>query len=290
MNSTTAGYEVLISRVSEWAEREEGIHAVFVFGSQARRDNPADEWSDLDLLLLADEPQFYIETVDWLQQIGEQWVSFLERTPDGGFERRVLFEGGFDVDFIPESVDSFRKILAEGLPTILEDIFRRGFRILVDKDGLAARITAVKRETAVPAPDSEAEYLAITNDFWYHTVWTAKHLRRGELWWAKSCCDSYLKKLLLSMLERHARAARGKEFDTWMRGRFLEEWADPRAVAALPQIFAHYDEPDVWRALLATMDLFRWLAVETAEYLGYAYPSSGDEHCTNLVQQLSLTG
>jgi len=28
--------------------------------------------------------------------------------------------------------------------------------------------------------------------------------------------------------------------DTWMSGRFLEEWADARAVAALPEIFAHY--------------------------------------------------
>lgn len=117
------------------------------------------------------------------------------------------------------------------------------------------------------------------------TVWTAKHLRRGELWWAKSCCDSYLKNLLLTMLECHARAARGPNFDTWMRGRFLEEWADARAVAALPEIYAHYEEEDIWRALLATMELFRWLAVETAETLDYVYPTYGDERCTELVQR-----
>jgi len=287
MNSTSSGYKQLIERFISWAQAEEDIRAAIVFGSRARNDHPADEWSDLDLLFLVDEPQAYVEATEWLQHMGEPWVSFLERTPDGGFERRVLFEGGLDVDFIPESVAGFRKVLAEGLPSILGDIFRRGFRVLVDKDGLAEQITAVQAQTAVPMPTSEIEYLSIVNDFWFHTVWTAKHLRRSELWWAKSCCDNYLKNLLLQMLERHARAIHDLDFDTWMRGRFLEEWADPRAVAALPQIYAHYEEQDIWRALRATMELFRWLALETADILGYEYPTYGDERCSELVQQLS---
>jgi aminoglycoside 6-adenylyltransferase len=287
MNSTSSGYKQLIERFISWAQAEEDIRAAIVFGSRARNDHPADEWSDLDLLFLVDEPQAYVEATEWLQHMGEPWVSFLERTPDGGFERRVLFEGGLDVDFIPESVAGFRKVLAEGLPSILGDIFRRGFRVLVDKDGLAEQITAVQAQTAVPMPTSEIEYLSIVNDFWFHTVWTAKHLRRSELWWAKSCCDNYLKNLLLQMLERHARTTHDLDFDTWMRGRFLEEWADPRAVAALPQIYAHYEEQDIWRALRATMELFRWLALETADILGYEYPTYGDERCSELVQQLS---
>ena len=286
MNSTSADYKELLQQFTNWAQAEEDIRAAFVFGLRARLDHPADEWSDLDLLFLVDKPQVYVEATDWLQHMGGPWVSFLERTPDGGFERRVLFEGGLDVDFIPESVSGFRKILNEGLPPILVDIFRRGFRVLIDKDGLSEQITAVQNQTAISMTSSETEYSNIANDFWFHTVWTAKHLRRGELWWAKSCCDSYLKNLLLRMLEFHARASQGPDFDTWMRGRFLEEWADERAVAALPQIYAHYEEEDIWRALLATMELFRWLAVETAANSGYEYPTYGDERCTGLVQQL----
>jgi aminoglycoside 6-adenylyltransferase len=286
MNAITAGYEELIARFSSWAQAEENIRAAFIIGSRARRDHAADEWADLDLLFLAEKPQIYETDTEWLKHMGEPWVSFLEQTPSGGYERRVLFAGGLDVDFVPDSVAGFRKILAEGFPPIVVDILRRGYRVLVDKDSLAEQITAVNMQTVVPAPISATEYLNIANDFWYHTVWTAKHLRRGELWWAKSCCDSYLKNLLLNMLEQHARAARGPDFDTWMRGRFLEEWADPRAVASLPQIYAHYEEEDIWRALLATMELFRWLALEAAENLGYDYPAYGDERCTELVQQL----
>jgi aminoglycoside 6-adenylyltransferase len=93
-----------------------------------------------------------------------------------------------------------------------------------------------------------------------------------------------MKELLLRMMEWHTLALRGSEVDTWQNGRFLEEWGDPRALGALPGIFARYDEDDLWRALLATMDLFRWLAIETGERLGYAYPTDGDGHVTGWVK------
>jgi aminoglycoside 6-adenylyltransferase len=88
------------------------------------------------------------------------------------------------------------------------------------------------------------------------------------------------------MLEWHARALQGQCYDTWLRGRFLEKWADPRALAQLREAFAHYDEEDIWRALFATMNLFRWLAIEAAERLGHAYPTLGDERASGLVNDM----
>jgi aminoglycoside 6-adenylyltransferase len=175
-------------------------------------------------------------------------------------------------------------MLDQGLVPDIADIVHRGVRVLVDKEGISERLEGIEIEPPPPAPPAESEFLNLVNDFWYHTVWSGKHLRRGELWWAKSCCDSYLKHLLRQMMEWHTHASRDDEVDTWMRGRFLEEWADSRAVDALPSVFAHYDEADVWRALMATMRLFRWLAVETADALGYPYPSFGEERATELVQ------
>jgi hypothetical protein len=61
---------------------------------------------------------------------------------------------------------------------------------------------------------------------------------------------------------------------------------DARAVAALPTVYAHYDERDVWRALTTTMELFRWLAIETADLLGYPYPSFGAERAAEFTQHL----
>lgn len=156
----------------------------------------------------------------------------------------------------------------------------------MDKDNLVDLLPDSSIVPALPGPPQVGEFLNLVNDFWYHTLWTAKHLRRGELWWAKAGCDMRLKQLLQQLLEWHARATYGPQTDTWLRGRFLEEWADARAVADLAFAFAHYDEEDVWRALLATMDLFVWVERETAVALHFTYSTDGESRATELVQQL----
>lgn len=88
------------------------------------------------------------------------------------------------------------------------------------------------------------------------------------------------------MLEWHARATRGEQFDTWMRGRFLDEWVDPRAVEQLGGVFAHYDPQDTARALRATMDLYRWLEDETAAIWGYTCPVEGEYQAAELTLRL----
>ena len=287
MDEVAAAYEQLIERFIQWAQTEDNIRAAVVIGSRARLDHPADEWSDLDVLIFASNPEPYWATANWLHHVGNPWLTFVEPTPDGGgFERRALFEGGLDVDFVPGPVADLQAMLDQGFPPDIADMIHRGVRFLVDKDGFSERLQSIKIDPPPYSPPAESEFLNLVNDFWYHTVWTGKHLRRGELWWAKSCCDGYLKHLLRQMMEWHTRVSKGEGIDTWMRGRFLEEWADARAVESLPVVFAHYDEEDVWRALMATMELFRWLAVETADLLGYSYPSFGEERTTEFVQGL----
>ncbi len=284
---TMLDYDQLLARLVSWAEHDPGIRAAVMIGSRARTDHPADEWADLDLMMVAQNPERYIRDADWVKSIGDARLTFIERSGDGRvLERRVLFDGGRDVDFAFVPLPLAEQMIASGIPADLADMFHRGHRVVLDKDAIMARWLAVLPAPQLPAPPSEADFLNLVNDFWYHTVWTAKHLRRGEVWWAKGGCDDYMKSLLRQMLEWHAHATRGAAHDTWLRGRFLEEWADPRAVAQLPQTFAHYDPADIWRALFATMDLFRWLSLETAEKFQYAYPHQGMEYAAELTRTL----
>jgi aminoglycoside 6-adenylyltransferase len=259
-------------------------------------------------MVITTHPERLLGSSDWLKNIGEHWLTLLEPTPSGGgMERRVLFDGARDVDFAVFPYDRFRwaarflpllrrfpllfrllpKAMAQRIRDDLADaanVFGRGVRVLVDKQGLAAKLPLVVAEAQPYHPPAQREFLNAVDDFWYHAVWTAKRLRRGELWWAKLCCDSHMGQLLLRMIEWQAHATQGADYDTWQLGRFLEEWADPRALAGLRDSFAHYDEDDIWRALLASMDLFRWLAIETAERLGHPYPTAADERVTEWVK------
>jgi len=288
MDRNARGYERLLQRITAWSHEEPDVRAAVIIGSRARADHPADEWSDLDVLLFVRDPERYTRSAEWVAGFGTVWLTFAERTPDGGaWERRVLYAGGLDVDFALNPAQWLEHMAANGLVPEMAEVIRRGVQVLVDKDSLVGKILQL------PLPDaatfhqpSQAEFLSAVSDFWYHSLWSAKHLRRGELWWAKAGCDWKLKGLLQQLLEWHAHAMRGATHDTWMRGRFLEEWADPRAVAQLSTVFAHYDRQDIACALWATMELFRWLAVETAEHWQYVYPASSDQAVSDLVRQL----
>jgi aminoglycoside 6-adenylyltransferase len=281
-------YEQLTQRIIDWAVQEPNVRAALEIGSRARTDHPADRWSDLDVLLFVRDPERYARSAAWVANLGSVCLTFVERTPDGGaWERRVLYAGGLDVDFALNPAQWLDDMAANGVVPEMMDVIRRGVCVLADKDNLLANILQQPIPDIAPFHQpSSAEFAGAISDFWYHSLWSAKHLRRGELWWAKAGCDGKLKGLLQQMLEWHAHAVQGATHDTWMRGRFLEEWADPRAVAQLAKIFAHYDRQDIARALRATMELFRWLAVETAERWKYAYLASGDQAVSEIVRQL----
>jgi aminoglycoside 6-adenylyltransferase len=93
---------------------------------------------------------------------------------------------------------------------------------------------------------------------------------------------------LVKMLEWHARATRGADLDTWYDGRFIDRWADPRAVATLPAVFALYEPESLNHAVLSMATLFRWLSAETAAQLGYGEPD--DEHLSNWTRSMLTSG
>lgn len=270
-------YEFLIDQLTGWASRTPDVRAALILGSRARSDHPADEWADLDLLVFANNLEQFIQSGEWATALAPSWLSFIERSGDGSsWERRTLYEGGLDVDvaFFPTEL---LQAIHQAIPPDIGDVIQRGVKPLVDKDGLMAQVLAMPLpEATLFHKPTQQEFFNEVSDFWYHTLWSVKHLRRGELWWAKSCVDGFLKELLRKMIEWHARATKGESFDTWLRGRFLEEWADPRAVQQLQRAFAHYDAGEIARALQVTMELYRWLEDETAGIWGYHVPVEGE--------------
>ena len=278
-------YDGILRRLAQWGGSHEALYGAVIIGSQAREDHPADEYSDLDMILVVDEPDGFLWSDDWLQELGEPRISFVEDSLGGSKERRVLFEGALDVDFVIFSREDFCRAAKELGAGILE----RGCRVLVDKMGLEALLAPAGASAGGGGLLTEAEFQNLVQDFWYHGVWTAKKLLRGELWTAKDCVDNYMKRKLLALAECYARAVHGPSYDTWHSGRFLEEWAEEWFVRYLSNLYARYDRREVEHALLATMDLFRRMGREAAAKLGYAYPAEADAYSTAWVKR-ALSG
>jgi hypothetical protein len=59
--------------------------------------------------------------------------------------------------------------------------------------------------------------------------------------------------------------------------------ADPEIIENLNKAYVLFDSQDSWRALFATIDLFRNLSTEVALKSGYRYPQKTDDAISNLI-------
>lgn len=258
--------ELLEAAVADWAAEREDVLALLIVGSQARAEMPADRWSDLDVVLLLEDPAPYIDESGWLSEFGEPILTFLEPTFEGSQERRVLYATGEDVDFVLLPRSAVERL--ETTPGAAE-LFGRGYRLLVDRIGLGERLAQlVATASLADESPSQAAFTELAHDFWYHALWTAKKLRRGEVYTALGCLDGYLKARFVTLLAWHAKAV-DETVDTWHDGRFLERWADPGALVALEFAYARYSVREVAHGLWQTIDLWQGLEEETARRLRF---------------------
>jgi aminoglycoside 6-adenylyltransferase len=63
----------------------------------------------------------------------------------------------------------------------------------------------------------------------------------------------------------------------------MKEWTRPVIWDRLREAFARFDGTDSRRALLATVALFRDVAIETAERLRYPYPHGVDDSISGYI-------
>jgi aminoglycoside 6-adenylyltransferase len=156
--------EALLAAVVAWGQERSDLRAVLVVGSQARADTRADQWSDIDLVLMVDDPAPYLAGWEWLRTFGRPLLTFVEPTAVGPFaERRVLFETGLEVDFVVLPAAAARSMAQdpEG-----RAVLRRGFHVLVDKLDLEATLRdSAAQPPALDLPD-QATFDQLTHDFW----------------------------------------------------------------------------------------------------------------------------
>ena len=154
-------------------------------------------------------------------------------------------------------------------------VFELDPRLLVNVNTPTDLVVAAAEALELEEPDrrpvavsDEAALRELSGDFWSTALWTARRLRKGEVFLAVDSVNGAMKRSLVTLMSWHARAV-DPLADVWDAGRGLERWADAGALAALERAYAHYDVRDAARALWETVDLFQGLEEETARRLGH---------------------
>ena len=269
-------------KILNYAGQDKDIKAIIAIGSSAREEVKADEYSDLDLIIVCENTEKWYSG-EYPKMFGDMKISFIEPTFCGGRERRCIYDGYRDVDMIIFTQERFDEALTTGAAGW---VMNRGYEILYDTIAIDKRIAAnVQKGHSTPNISAE-EFENMINDFYFHTIWARKKLLRGELWSAKMCVDAYLKNYLLKAIELYCYEI--EEKDVWHDGRFIDTWAGEHIINKLSKCFAGYNEAEVSDAIINTRSLFEELTRAIAAKKGYEYPDEAAE-CAKAYHENSHT-
>ena len=267
--------DVVLGRLLAWCEDDSRVRAVVLTSSRA--NGRGDQLSDYDVVLAVRDAVSFRADSEWVRRYGEpaaRWGDEGELLGLATSFLGVVYADGVKVDYTvwPEELLA-RVSAADALPDGLDV----GYRVLLDKDGLTAAWAPPSYRAHIPARPAEDEYRAVVEEFWWASTDAAKALWRGEVEFAKFVVDHDMK---LGPLRRVLEWKIELDGDWSVRpgvcGRGLERLlpADLRDDLAATYVGSGVEES--WRALDATIALFRRVATEVADHLGYAYPVEAD--------------
>ncbi len=265
-----------IGQIIEWAMAQPLVHALLLTSTRAIPHGLVDQLSDYDVILVVEELQPWVAERRWLNAFGEVLVVYWDQVhPDPSFGVDVCgnvtqYVDGLKIDFTLWPVALLQQIVA--VPTLPAEL-DAGYRVLLDKDGLTAQMPPPTYRAYLPTAPTAAEYQTWINDFLTDAPYVAKCLWRDELFPAKWCLDYDMKHVyLLKMLEWRVGVEHNWTVGVGSLGKGLKKHLPVALWPAVEACFAGADLADNWTALDHTMTLFRQVAIEVGDALGYPYP------------------
>lgn len=278
--------------IIQWAAARDTIRAALITSTRAIPGAPVDALSDYDVILIVQDLQPYVADRAWLQDFGDVLVVYwdpVRSDPFFGIDHTAnvtQYAGGLKIDFNLWPVALFQRIVAApALPAELD----AGYRVLLDKDGLTDAMRPPTGMAYVPARPTPEIYQTQINDFLSDAPYVAKCLWRDELLPAKWCLDYDMKHVYLrQMLEWRVEIDHDWSIPVGSLGKGLKKHLPPDLWAEVEQAYAGPRIVDNWEALDRTLAVFRRVAVEVGDHLGYAYPHDLHQRVSAYVEQIRL--
>jgi aminoglycoside 6-adenylyltransferase len=271
----------VLDRLVAWGNAHPLIRAMILTSSRARADATVDKLSDYDVILAVNSVDAFLHDDAWWFGYGRPMVGWGDRSQLYGLTthfRGEVYEDGAKIDYTVWPVELLDRV-AEA--ATLPDALDVGYRVLLDKDARTKRWKRPTYRAHIPAKPAQDEYRAVVEEFWWDTTYVAKSLWRGDIVLAKFSLDYDMKVVALRrMLEWMIELEHDWSFRPGVFGRGLERLLPPDVSSDLAATYVGADVEENWAALFRTIDLFRRVAVEVGEALGYSYAQDVEDKVT----------
>jgi len=247
-----------------------------------------DAFSDYDIIIAVTDVRRYLENEGWLEDFGEVLVVYRDPVSyEYGFERFIRvcnYQDGTKVDYTVWPVGLLQHVAGE---PELPDYLDVGYTVLLDKDSLTDRLRPPTYMAHVPTAPTEREYQFLVEEFFNITIYVAKHICRGDLMPLKYCLDQVAKQeKLRRMLEWRIEVDHNWSLKPGAYGKGLKKHLTPETWTELESTYVGAREEENWEALFATIALFRRIAVEVADSLGFTYPEGLDQRVVKYLRDI----
>lgn len=280
----------VINKLVRWAEQRDSIRAMLLTSTRAVPNAPVDLLSDYDVILVVDDIHPFVEDRSWLSHFGEVLVAYwdpIHLDPDHMIEKIanvIQYADGLKIDFTLWPVALLQNIIQA--PMLLAEL-DAGYRVLMDKDHLTDGLQPPTYKAYIPTPPAFAMYQKTIEDFFSDVPYVAKCLLRGELFPLKWALDCDMKHIFLRvMLEWRMEIDHDWSVPTGALGKGLKKYLPPEIWSQLEDTYVGAGIAENWEALFKTITLFRQVATEVGEELGYAYPQDLDERVVQFVKDM----
>ncbi len=278
----------MLRQLAQWGEKRASIRAMLLTSSRATPLGSVDMFSDYDVILVVTDIEPFFSDRTWLEEFGPVLVLYRDPIrqdgdlPETGYVTQ--YENGLKIDFGLWPVERLRRVVAA--PKLPEE-FDAGFRVLLDKDGLTDGLKPPTYKAYIPTPPTDSDYQAAVEEFFLDATYMAKFLWRDDLMAAKHLLDHFMKQeRLLPALEWHLETDHQWSVKPGRYGQRLKRWLRPDLWVELESTYTGVGLEANWEALFRTIELFRRVAIEVGERMGYAYPHDLDRRVMAYLQKV----
>ncbi|MGI5840043.1 MAG: aminoglycoside 6-adenylyltransferase [bacterium] len=267
------------------ARKDARIRAVYLNGSRANPAAPRDIFQDYDIVYVVTETEPFIRDKNWLAVFGETVVM---QEPDN----TELFDNAANREekyaYLMQFTDGNRvDLTVQTKERTARDYTKDKLTVpLLDKDGFLPPLPPpTDSDYRVKKPSAKL-FTDCCNEFWWVTLYVAKGLRRREILYALDHLNSYVRPMLLLMLEWYVGVRTDFTVNIGKSCKYLERYLPEETWARLLATYPVAAEEPVWEALFNMGSLFRETANLIAGRLGYLYNREEDEKTAEYLSRL----
>ncbi len=182
-------YQAFTDALRRYLERDSRVIGLMAAGSMAGCSHQPDEWSDHDFWLIVepDAQEWFHTHRDWLPDSDQIVLWF--REPHGGF--KAVYRNGHLLEF------------AVSDRPILQRAKVNDYRLLIDRDGLAADLEQLHSATAAEFRNLAGDDLCLLGQFMTNLLVGMGRYRRGEQLSARQFITGWSLAGLLRLIPKH---------------------------------------------------------------------------------------